>query len=408
MNVFLGRQPVLTAQRKTYGYELLYRHGDVSSAFFEDPDDATRSVVERAMLEWGLAHLVGAGTAFINVTGEFLSSGLFSVLPADHVVLELLETIEFDPETVDAVRRAAKFGYRIALDDLVSLGTVGLDDVLPMVDIIKVEVLTLEEAHLRDLVDRLRAVAPRVTLLAEKVESVEMYQLCRELGFDLFQGYFFARPEVLQRAARPTSTQGALLLMMAVQKPDITIDELADIAGGDPTLAYRLLTLVNSSSLGLGRVVESVRHAIVLLGIEHVRHLAILLTMSSNARTNPELITLAVTRAHMARGLAKNAQEGNSAFTMGLLSVIDVVFQTPMAELVADLPIADDLRDALLHRSGSLGMLLDVVIAYEQADTLTLEALRPGDGDTIREAFGESTVAATDLRNQLESLTAVR
>lgn len=408
MNVFLGRQPVLTAQRKTYGYELLYRHGDVSSAFFADPDDATRSVVERAMLEWGLAHLVGAGTAFINVTGEFLSSGLFSVLPADHVVLELLETIEFDTETIDAVRRAAKFGYRIALDDLVSLGTVGLTDVLPMVDIIKVEVLTLEEAHLRDLVGRLRAVAPRVTLLAEKVESVEMYQLCRELGFDLFQGYFFARPEVLQRSARPTSTQGALLLMMAVQKPDITIDELADIAGGDPTLAYRLLTLVNSSSLGLGRVVESVRHAIVLLGIEHVRHLAILLTMSSNARTNPELITLAVTRAHMARSLAMNAQEGNSAFTMGLLSVIDVVFQTPMHELVADLPIADDVREALLDRSGPLGMLLDVVLAYEQADTLTLEQLRPGEGDTIREAFGESTAAATDLRNQLESLTAVR
>ncbi len=408
MNVFLGRQPVLTAQRKTYGYELLYRHGDVSSAFFSDPDDATRSVVERAMLEWGLAHLVGAGTAFINVTGEFLSSGLFSVLPAEHVVLELLETIEFDPEMIDAVRRAAKFGYRIALDDLVSLGTVGLADVLPMVDIIKVEVLTLEEAHLRDLVSRLRAVAPRVTLLAEKVESVEMYQLCRELGFDLFQGYFFARPEVLQRSARPTSTQGALLLMMAVQKPDITIDELADIAGGDPTLAYRLLTLVNSSSLGLGRVVESVRHAIVLLGIEHVRHLAILLTMSSNARTNPELITLAVTRAHMARSLAKNAQEGTSAFTMGLLSVIDVVFQTPMHELVGDLPIADDVRDALLDRSGSLGMLLDVVLAYEQADTCTLEALRPGEGDTIREAFGESTAAATDLRNQLESLTTVR
>jgi EAL and modified HD-GYP domain-containing signal transduction protein len=266
----------------------------------------------------------------------------------------------------------------------------------------------LHEARLRGLVERLRAVAPRVTLLAEKVESVEMYQLCRELGFDLFQGYFFARPEVLRRSARPTSSQGALVLMMAVQNPDITIDELADIATGDPTLAYRLLTLVNSSSIGLGRVVESVRHAIVLLGIEHVRHLAILLTMASNARTNPELITLAVTRAHMARSLSSDVQEGNSAFTMGLLSVIDVVFQTPMAELVDDLPLAVDVRDALLHRHGPLGMLLEVVLAYEQADTLTLESLRPGEADAIREAFGDSTAAAADLRNQLESLTTVR
>lgn len=409
MSVFLGRQPILDDSRQTHGYELLYRHGNVDAAFFADPDDASRTVVEWAMLEWGLANLVGAnGIAFINVTAEFLRSGLHLVLPADRVVLELLETVAFDDATAEAIRQAVQLGYRVALDDLVTTSTAGLDRILPLVDIVKVEVASLHPTQVLDLVATLRNAAPKVMLLAEKVETVETFELCRSLGFDLFQGYFFARPEVLRRHARPISHQAALSLMVAMQDPDISVDDLANLANTDPTLTYRLLKLVNSTSNGLPNIIESVRQAIVLLGIDQVRQLAALLSLAGHATSNRELITLAVTRAHMARHLIGDSVEANSAFTVGLLSVIDAVFKTPMNELIDDLPLTDDVRKALLFNAGPIGEMLQIIRAYERADVHELEQFRPFGLDEIREAFGEATSSAARFSDQLDTLAPTR
>ena len=403
MSVYLGRQPILDGRRRRRGYELLYRSGNNATAFFTDPDDATRSVVERALLEWGLDNLVGRSLAYINVTAEFLHSGLLSILPPDKVVLELLETVEFDDRTLSAVRHAVRRGYRFALDDVVSVQ--GLEPVLPYVDVVKVEVLSLQPDESSALVSELRSIAPHARLLAEKVETLESFDHCSKLGFDLFQGYFFARPEVVERQARPIGQHTALMLMTAVQNPQISFTRLAELANTDPTLAYRLLRLVNAISTGLLTRIESVHQAIVLLGMEHVRQLATLLTLAANATNNRELITLAVMRAHMASHLLAGRPEATSAFTAGLLSVIDVVFQATMDELVAELPIAEDVAAALIHGAGLVGEALAIVRAHEMGDIDALLASETFPMAAIQAAAGDAAVTAARLEAQITVLT---
>ncbi|MCU1398106.1 MAG: diguanylate phosphodiesterase [Acidimicrobiales bacterium] len=406
--MYIGRQPILDRQRHRRGYELLFRNGVVTDAVFEDGDAATRLVVEQALLDWGLRTLVGDGDAFVNVTAEFLHSGLFTVLPPERVVLEVLESVALDCETVAAVKAATALGYRFALDDVVSTSVVGLEHILPFVDVIKIEVLSLSDASIRDLVTELRLAAPKARLLAEKVETRASFEFCRDLGFDLFQGYFFAKPEVLQRAARPLGSDAAMALLAAVQDPSITIDHLADLASTDPTLTYRLLKLVNTSAAGLVTPTDSVKQAIVLLGIDYVRQIATLLTLSTNSTSNPELVTLAVTRAHMARHLLAGQGDANAAFTAGLLSVIDVVFGVAMVELVDELPLSGEVRDALLLGEGPIGHALEFIRAYEQADVATMSRYDMFDAELSTDAFGRSTAHAIEFDRQLAVLTGSR
>ena len=397
MSIFLGRQPILDTSRRRHGYELLYRSGQADAAFFADPHDATKRVVEQALLEWGLVDLVGDGIAFINVTPEFLDSGLYEVLPSEQVVFEIRASAVDEPGTVDAVRRAVRDGYRVALDDVVEACPVGLADMAPYVEIVKVDVQGATLERVADLVAMLQRRAPNALLLAERVETLEAFEHCRKLGFELFQGYFFARPEVVQRAARPISRQGAVGLMAALQDPALAIDDLVDLASADPTLTYRLLRLVNASSTGLANRIDSVRHAIVLLGLDHVRQLATLLTMAGSASTNRELLTLAVTRAHMVRQLLAERPEAAQGFTTGMLSVIDALFGAPMDELLADLPVHDAVREALLHRRGPIGEVMQLVHAHEQADVAELERLGDIDLAAIRAAYGHSSARAVQL-----------
>jgi c-di-GMP phosphodiesterase len=232
------------------------------------------------------------------------------------------------------------------------------------------------------------------------VEEIQDFEDCVRIGFDLFQGYFFAKPEVLSRIARPVNSSAALALLVEMQRPLIDITKMESLVTGDPTLAFRLLALVNSSLAGLTTRVSSVHHAIVLLGIEQVRQLATLLTMASSAHTNQEIVVLAATRAKMARLLAP-AELSGSAFTVGLLSVIDSIFRTPMADLIRELPLSPDVADALLGKGGALGLLLETIRAYEVADVERLEELWPDRFEELRLAFGEATTWADDFRRQI-------
>lgn len=398
--VYLGRQPILDRHRRTYGYELLFRNGTENAAFFQDPDDATRCLVERALLEWGIDHVLHGRLGFVNVGSGFLLSGMFQVLPPSHIVLELLEDIVYTEDVIEVVHEAHRAGYRLALDDIIDPSGLAAA-VLPVIDILKVDVLATPQAELVHLIAELRRRAPGAQLLAEKVEEVEDFDRCMELGFDLFQGYFFARPEILSRTSRPVDSTAALALLVEVQQPMLDMDTMEELVIGDPTLAFRLLALVNSSVAGLTSRVASVHQAIVLLGIDQVRQLATLLTMAVNSRSNQEIVVLAATRARMAQILSVGTDHASSAFTVGLLSVIDTIFQTPMEILLRELPLEAPVVDALLGRGGPLGKLLDTIMAYEAADLDALQQLRPGQLDDLRLAFGEATAWADDFRRQL-------
>ncbi|MCU1361117.1 MAG: diguanylate phosphodiesterase [Ilumatobacteraceae bacterium] len=403
-NVFLGRQPIFDRQRRTYAYELLYRNDNRNVAFFSDPDDATRQVLEVAMLEWGFDRVIGDRFGFINADSGIVHSGMLALLPVDRAVVELVETIEIDDALIASVREARLRGMRFALDDLADLDRPRIGELAGMIDVVKIDLSLVPAADLGRLVDDVRTMFKGADLLAEKVEDPAQFKSAADLGFDLFQGYFFAKPEVLKRAERPANLAAAVQLLAEANQPNVHIDRIEALIASDPTLAYGLLKVVNSSSYGLTVHVQSIRHAIVMLGIAQVRQLAMLLTMAgSGDGVSDELVVLAATRARMAARLAgDDAELANGAFTAGLLSVIDVVFHSSMHELVADLPLPNAVRRALLDGTGPVGNVLAAVYAFERADAAALERLRPDDDSgLLRDAFGDSAEWAENLRRTL-------
>lgn len=402
-SVFLGRQPIFDRKRRTYAYELLYRNGTENLAFFRDPDDATRRVLEVAMLEWGFDRVVGDRYGFINAASGILHSGILDILPADRAVIELEEEMVFDAPVLDAIRAGHARGLRFALDDVTSVDRPGFADVAPFISVVKIDLQGVAEGQLGTLVDDVRQRFPGALRLAQKVEEHSQFGQAVDLGFDLFQGYFFAKPEVMGRTERPANLTAAIQLMSEVNRPEVDLDRVEQLVSTDPTLAYGLLRLVNSSSYGLTVHVQSIRHAIVMLGLAQVRHLAVLLTMATTAQAvSEELIVLAATRARMAAGMAGDDDAlANMSFTAGLLSVIDAVFQCPMAELVSDLPLQNDVRRALVDGTGPVGEILATVYAFERADTAALERLRPDGAAQLREWFGDGAQWGETLRREL-------
>jgi EAL and modified HD-GYP domain-containing signal transduction protein len=406
-SVFLGRQPIFDRQRRTYAYELLYRNDNRNVAFFSDPDDATRRVLEVAMLEWGFDRVIGDRFGFINADSGILHSGMLSLLPVERAVIELVESIDIDDELVASVRAAHTSGLRFALDDLTDLDRPRIGELAGMIDVVKIDLGLVPPHGLATLVDDVKIMFPGAQLLAEKVEDPAQFAAVAALGFDLFQGYFFAKPEVLKRAERPANLAAAVQLLAEANQPNVQLDRIEALIASDPTLAYGLLKVVNSSSYGLTVHVQSIRHAIVMLGIAQVRQLATLLTLAGSSQgVSDELVVLAATRARMAAHLAADDVElSNGAFTAGLLSVIDVVFHCSMHELIADLPLPQPVRRALLDGTGPIGNLLAAVYAFERADTAALERLRPDeDSGDLRDAFGDGAVWAENLRQALATV----
>lgn len=400
--VFLGRQPILDRDRRTFGYELLYRSGPDGQLDFDDPDDATQAVIQRSLLDWGLEKIIGDRFGFINASPQLVVKGNHRALPPEGIIFELRVDDDYDGPTMDALARARRDGYHFALDNVNDFDALERSALLAHVSIVKVEV-SRSAGELTEIVELVREMRPGVLIVAEKVETDDDFRSSMEAGFDLFEGYFFARPEVLSKEARPASVGSSMALLAEMQRADIDIDRIERIVGGDPSLAFRLLAVVNSSAFGLDRRVESLRHAIVLLGISQVRHLATLLALSAAKGSSEELIALGATRARLASNLAPTPELRGGASTVGLLSVTDALYHAPMNELLEELPVTQPIRDALLNGDGEYGRILEMVLLCESADLDRLEELAPGRLEEIQEAYGEAVQWADTLRAQITS-----
>jgi EAL and modified HD-GYP domain-containing signal transduction protein len=403
--IYIGRAPIFDVRGAVVAYELQHRSAPDAGASGDDqvadPVQATHELVERSLLQWGFDRLLEGKPGVLHVDARFLGAGLHLTLPAERVLLELRDDVDPDGILYVHALDATTAGYRLALRHVRDRQRPLSVDLLAMASVVKVDLRATPDSDLATTVRALRMQAPDAELLAEGVDQRDQFERCRAAGFDLFQGYFFATPEVLTRTARRVDSTAALALLAEVQRPDVTLRRMEELVVADPTLAFRLLALVNSSLVGLSSRVESVYHAIVLLGVEKVRQLAILITMASRSKEHGELLTLAATRAWMARALVGTPDLESSAYTAGLLSLIDVIFATPMADLVAELPLSDAVAEALREGTGRLGELLASIVAYERNDLDELERLRPGELSTYVICYREASTWAQELRLQL-------
>jgi c-di-GMP phosphodiesterase len=363
----VARQPILDPHMRLLGYELLFREPPAEHAEVHDDRAATATVIVDGLFDVGLFDLVGGTLAYLNVSREFLLNFRPLSLPAQHVVLELLEDQQVDDELLEVLQELVDAGFAIALDDFRM--TPATEQLLDYAQVVKLDVLEHTTAGLEELVGRLRAERPSLNLIAEKVESREIFEQCLELGVQGFQGYFFAKPSLVQRSRLPSqgfSALGAIADMSATED----FDELNRIITRDAGLSMRLLRYANSAYVALPRRVSSVHEGLTWLGASTVRRFGMMVALAS-ARDVPDvLLVTALVRANMCQIVSGVGQGpvGDSYFTVGLFSVADALANAPMHDVIEQLPFREDVAAALLRGSGDLGTTLTEVIAYERGD----------------------------------------
>ena len=369
---FLGRQPILDRTQQIVGFELLFRSAEsLNCANILDHQAASASVIVNALSEFGFQDVIGRHRGFFNVTREMLMSDALELLPTDRVVIELLETIIADEDVIERCRTLKSLGFTLALDDHVYEPS--FHAVYQLVDIVKVDVLETPAEALPGMVRTLRAWP--LTLLAEKVETAEQYAFCSGLGFDLFQGYYFARPVVLRQNKIDVGKIAMLQLMKQVMA-ETELAEIEETFKQNPGLTYNLLRLVNSVAIGLRVRIKTLRHALMVLGLEQLKRwitLALYAGSEGHGMQSP-LLEMAAMRGKLmellvgAHPSCGGKEHADRAFMAGVLSLIDVLFEVSMSELVGKLNLVDDVRSALLDRGGALGELLVLAEHLEHAD----------------------------------------
>jgi c-di-GMP phosphodiesterase len=359
--VIVARQPIFDAGWDVVAYELLYRPLSDDAAPV-GPEAMTAGVLAGAFGELGLDLLVGDRRAHINVTRDFMLGMRPLPLEPHRTVLELVEDQKVDRALVEVLEEAVDAGFTLALDDFKHAPK--MDPLLDLASIVKLDVRALSPKQLEAEV---RKLAPRnLTLVAEKVETAEEYELCRELGFDHYQGYFFALPELSRTAGTPTRELGTLVALAATDE-DTTLEELENIVRRDAGLSHKLLRYANSAYVSPLRQIESLRHAVTMIGATSIRRWSLLMALSGLRDAPNHLLEMAILRARMSELLAPGMRAApDRAFTAGLFSLLDALTGREMDELVAELSFDDRLASALVRREGPEGAVLDATLAYER------------------------------------------
>jgi len=371
----IGRQPIYDRQHALFAYELLYRSPCTEVTPESDGQRATELLLFDALLEHGLHHLCDQVLAFVNMTRDNLLSELVSSLPAERVVIEILEDVRVDTDLVDAVKKLTASGYTIALDDFVF--SPQWEPLLQLADIVKIDLLAQPWHEVEALVKRLEPY--RVKLLAEKVEREEMYRKCLDLGCCYFQGYYFQRPQVVRGKRLSVSATARLKLIAEINRPDITLPQLADTIRYDPGLSLKLLKFINSAAFGFPRRIDSIERAIVVLGLNELKRWASLIALGDTVSGSPtNIMNLSLARGRMCEKLAEAAGLPNppSYFLVGLLSILETSLRIPIETIVASIPLAEEVSRGLMGR-GNHGKALECVRSFEdwQLDDLRFHDL---------------------------------
>ncbi len=371
---FLARQPIFDRTRKVFGYELLARTGATNSYQHADPDAATRQAVDFALHLIGLDELTDRKLAFVNLTRGLLLEDFARVLPARGTVLEILETVEPTEEILTACRRLRRQGYRLALDDFAA--SPEYEPLVQLADFVKIDFMATSPVRRRLLAQRFANT--RAQLIAEKVETRRDFDEAARLGYAYFQGYFFCKPQLLERSELPVEQQAYLRFLREVARPVLDYDRLDRVVRGEVGLSVRLLSYLNSAGMGLHQRVTSIRHALALLGERPLRRWASAFAVRALSGGRPlELARASLVRARSAELLVEGtplADRAFDAFLVGLLASLDVMLGVTMAQALQPLPIADDLKAALDGSDGPLRGVLDVVLAYERGDWAAVES----------------------------------
>lgn len=406
MDVLVARQAIFDRDRRVHGYELLFRSSAEHNAF--DGTDgalATKQVLANSLLVIGLDNLVGTKKAFVNFGRGPLLQGWHASLPKGNTVIELLETVEPDAEVVEACRKLRQQGYQLALDDFVFRPD--YEALLAVADLIKIEVQSAPRAEQQKLVRYCQARG--MDTLAEKVETYEEFEWARQAGYNYFQGYFFARPAMMRARQIPAQKLHCLRLLQEAQRPELDFDRLEKLILGDVSLSYQLLRYVNSALFGLRSQIRSIPQALMFFGETELRKWIALATLTRAADDKPgELILHSLVRARFCEVVSRLLHLGleESAFLMGLFSLLDALIDRPLKETLAEVNLAPEITAVLTCQASEANPLVRIYAlarTYEVGDWDQVDTLAQGLGaraEQLGDAYCQALHWASEVLEQ--------
>jgi len=386
--IFVGRQPILNRNEIIYGFELLFRRGHTSQAGVIDGTAATASVIVHSLNDLGLENIIGKKRGFINVNANILFSGFIELLPPNNIILEILEDTEIDKKIIEVCKSLKAKGFCLAIDDFVSHETV--EQLIPIADFIKVDFMASDKNNLPEILKILKR--HPVRLIAEKVETKEDFEFCMKLGFELFQGYFFQKPVVLEGVTASPSQLLLLELFNEVSR-ESDIEIIERLFKKSPELDIKLLNFINSASFYLRHKISSIRHAIMSLGYKNLQKWIALLLFAKQGidiKSNPLMERAAIKgifMENMVKRITKDKSEADSAFIAGILSVSDALLNMPMDKIVSKLNLSEEIQRALLKKEGLIGDVLSLTEMLEKEDITGMDPILIRYNLTLEEVF---------------------
>lgn len=366
MYLYAARQPILDKDKNLFAYELLFRDS-LENVFPEvDANEATSKLIE-SQLNIGIEDFTGNKPAFINFTLDTLMKKYPTMIHPDHIVVEILETVQPGKKLLSECKELKEAGYTIALDDYMHEKV--WHHFYPYIDIIKVDFMETTFEQMEEIKASI-ADFPHIELLAEKVETVEEFEKALELGFVYFQGYFFSKPEVVKSRSLAPAQLTLAELLFETSKPDFDLSKVTKVFERDVNLAYKLLRYSNSAIFKRRVEINNIKQALTVLGISELKKfLSILFAAQVGSEKPAELMRLSMTRARFAELLAESLnRDMSSAFLTGLMSLIDAILDESIEDVMGKLPLSEDIKNALINRKGFLAAYVEIAKCFEKAN----------------------------------------
>ncbi len=368
MDVFIARQPIFNRNMKVYGYELLYRQS--RNNYFEgtDDDQATTNLINNTFMVFGFQELTEQKRGFINFSQNLILSDLVYVLPKDKVVIELLEKVEPNEKVLEACRKLKEKGYILALDDFIlEQYTKEYIPLIELADIIKVEFPAIQGKGIQKMIEQF---GKRIIFLAEKVETREEHQRAMDMGFKLFQGYYFSKPVMENLKDIGVLNVNLVRVMNELHIEPIDYGSIAEIIQQDVGLSYKFLKMANSVYYGSKYRIKNIKQGLMFLGIDDLkRWIYLMMLRGVQCTENAELVKNSMVRGKTLSLIAKELRIKGEAdyFFSGMFSAIDILMNTSMDKALEGLPLSHNVWEALTGKNNKLRWYLDIVLALEQA-----------------------------------------
>jgi len=368
MYFYAARQPILDANKNLYAYELLFRDS-IYNVFPEiDGDEATSKMIEASKFNMGISDFTGSKPAFINFTLETLILGYPEMLTNEEVVVEILETVKPGKKLLNICKDLYGKGYIIALDDYEHQSV--WSHFYPFIKIIKIDIQQTNVDEIKRIIEAIKDHS-HIDLLAEKVETYQEYDQALQLGFKYFQGFFFAKPEMVKTKNLSPSQLAMAELLYETSKPELDLTSITNVFERDVSLSYKLLRYANSAMFRRHSEISTIKQALVILGSSELkRFLGLMFAITANPDKPSELIKIAMTRAKFCELVAKDIKfqlDDSIAFLTGLLSLIDAILDEELSVVLDKLPLASTIKDPLLTRKGVMAAIIKLVEFIEQA-----------------------------------------